>query len=74
MPSKNSETGTKKSGAKSTKRKKSVPVSQTTGTKNQDEHNRIIATAAYYRAEKRGFKGNDADAMQDWLEAEVETS
>jgi len=29
-----------------------------------------IATAAYYRAEKRGFNGGDE--IQDWLEAESE--
>ncbi|MCH9639917.1 MAG: DUF2934 domain-containing protein [Betaproteobacteria bacterium] len=32
----------------------------------------MIATAAYFRAEKRGFKGNGADAEQDWLVAEQE--
>lgn len=31
---------------------------------------RMIAEAAYYRAEKRGFKGGDA--MSDWLDAEHE--
>ena len=29
-----------------------------------------IATAAYYRAESRGF--NSGDEIQDWLEAEAE--
>ncbi len=29
-----------------------------------------IATAAYYRAERRGF--NSGDAIQDWLEAEAD--
>ncbi len=29
-----------------------------------------IATAAYYRAEHRGF--NSGDEIQDWLEAEAE--
>ncbi len=30
----------------------------------------MIATAAYYQAEKRGFNGGDE--IQDWLEAESE--
>lgn len=35
-----------------------------------EERYRMIATAAYYRAEKRGFVGGDP--VQDWLEAEAE--
>jgi hypothetical protein len=35
-----------------------------------DERHRMIAEAAYYRAEKRGFAGGDP--MQDWLEAEAQ--
>lgn len=31
----------------------------------------MIAEAAYYRAERRGFS-DGGDAMQDWLEAEKE--
>ncbi|MBY0483516.1 DUF2934 domain-containing protein [Nitrosomonas sp.] len=31
----------------------------------------MIATIAYYRAEKLGLAGNEADAVQDWLEAEI---
>lgn len=37
---------------------------------NEAERNEMIATAAYYRAEHRGF--NNGNAMQDWLEAEAE--
>lgn len=37
--------------------------------KNEDRHN-MIATAAYYHAEQRGFDG--VSEMQDWLEAEAE--
>ena len=33
---------------------------------------RMIATAAYYRAEQRGFMGGDP--VQDWLAAEAEIS
>jgi di/tripeptidase len=35
-----------------------------------DERHRMIAEAAYYRAERRGFK--DGDAFRDWCEAEAE--
>jgi hypothetical protein len=36
---------------------------------NEDRHS-MIATAAYYQAEQRGFNG--VSEMQDWLEAEAE--
>jgi DUF2934 family protein len=74
MTGRKSEIGTKKAGTKSPKSKKSIQASQTNGTESQDEHHRMIATAAYYRAEKRSFKGNNADIVQDWLEAEEEIS
>jgi Protein of unknown function (DUF2934) len=35
-----------------------------------DERHRMIAEAAYHRAEKRGF--TNGDPMQDWLEAEAQ--
>ena len=35
-----------------------------------EERHRMIETAAYYRAEKRGF--SDGDPVKDWLEAERE--
>jgi DNA repair ATPase RecN len=35
-----------------------------------DERRRMIAEAAYFRAERRGFK--DGDAVRDWCEAEAE--
>lgn len=31
----------------------------------------MIPTIAYYRAEKLGLVDNEADAVQDWLEAEI---
>ena len=37
-----------------------------------DERNRVIALAAYYRAEQRGFV--DGDPLRDWLEAEAEVT
>jgi len=39
-------------------------------TGNGIDRQEMIAIAAYYRAESRGF--NYGDEMQDWLEAEVE--
>jgi hypothetical protein len=32
----------------------------------------MIAEAAYYRAQQRGFRGGDP--LQDWIEAEAEVS
>ena len=36
----------------------------------EEERHRMVAEAAYYRAEKRGFRGGDPD--RDWVEAEAE--
>lgn len=36
------------------------------------ERDRMVAEAAYFRAERRGFSGDDAQRQQDWLEAEAE--
>ena len=38
--------------------------------KLREDRQQMIATAAYYRAENRGFNGGDE--IQDWLEAESE--
>jgi len=35
-----------------------------------EQRHRMIETAAYYRAEKRGFSGGDP--LKDWIEAERE--
>ena len=35
-----------------------------------EQRHRMIETAAYYRAEKRGF--SDGDPLKDWIEAERE--
>jgi hypothetical protein len=37
-----------------------------------EERRRLIAEAAYYRAQQRGFCGGDP--IQDWLEAEAEVT
>jgi hypothetical protein len=39
-------------------------------TLTPEEQHEMIAQAAYYRAEKRGF--GDGDPLADWLEAETE--
>lgn len=36
-----------------------------------DRHE-LIATAAYYKAEARGFSSGDGDELADWLAAEAE--
>lgn len=74
MTSKNSETDTKKSNTRSAKNKESTLASQIVSTANEIDRHRMIATAAYFRAEKRGFNGNGADAEQDWLEAELDVT
>lgn len=53
------------------------PAAATTGKMkkisiNPEERYRMIAVAAYYRAEKRGFIGGDP--AQDWVEAEAEVA
>lgn len=35
-----------------------------------EERRRMVAEAAYFRAQRRGFRGGDPD--RDWIEAEVE--
>lgn len=72
MQSKVSEIDTKKSRTKLSKSEKNVLADQAISEEKVIDRQKMIATAAYYRAEKRGFKGNDADAAQDWLEAEME--
>jgi hypothetical protein len=42
------------------------------GPISPEERHRIIAEAAYYRAEQRRFMGGDP--LQDWLEAEAEVA
>jgi len=39
-------------------------------TLNAEERNRLVAQAAYFRAEKRGFA--PGCELQDWIEAEAE--
>ena len=55
--------------AKSTK---GEPATQTASVPvlNAEERQKLIAQAAYFRAEKRGFA--PGCELQDWIEAEVE--
>jgi len=53
--------------------RKLAPVAAAGGTgtgTHEHDWQEMIATAAYYRAEKRGFAGGSAE--QDWVEAEAE--
>jgi len=54
------------------RRRKNTLSNQSINEKKDIDRQTMIATAAYYRAEKRGFKGNETDTLQDWLEAEME--
>lgn len=73
MPSKVSETAPKKSRAKLSEGEENILAHQVINAARQRAgRQEMIATAAYYRAEKRGFNSSEADAIQDWLEAEME--
>ncbi len=45
-------------------------ASPRSGVVAPEERRRMIAEAAYFKAERRGFQGGSRD--QDWLEAETE--
>lgn len=47
-----------------------VPIHSVQIIEGRENRLQKIATAAYYRAERRGF--NRGGAIQDWLEAEAE--
>ena len=55
--------------------KKTTSAKSAVGSKkkmelNSEQRYRMIAEAAYYRAEKRGFEGGNS--AQDWIDAEAE--
>lgn len=54
--------------------RRKAPARKKTATPaiSPEERIRLIAEAAYYRAEKRGFGGDQAQCERDWLEAEAE--
>jgi len=52
---------------------KSYPQRETTNPSPElkpEERHRMVAEAAYFRAEKRGFRGGNPET--DWMEAEAE--
>lgn len=54
----------------SAKSSKAAPASAGEIAVNGEDRHNMIATAAYYRAERRGF--NAGCETEDWLEAEAE--
>jgi hypothetical protein len=46
------------------------PTAARAATISSDDRRRMIAEAAYFHAERRGFEGGDPD--QDWYRAEQE--
>lgn len=63
MPKAKTKTNEKKAVSKSTTQNKKASASP-------EQRYQMIAEAAYFRAEKRGFLGGNVE--QDWLEAEKE--
>ena len=61
---------TPRSTAAATKRAPKRPAPDVVVTIAPDERQRMIAEAAYYRAERRGFSGGSE--IEDWLAAEAE--
>lgn len=62
---------TKKAKSRSTERDSSTEqVDETMNATVLDEREQMIAEAAYFRAEQRGFQGGDP--QQDWIMAEKE--
>jgi len=53
-----------------TEGKKGSPAPQPGSALNVEERTRLVAQAAYFRAEKRGFA--PGFELQDWVEAEAE--
>ncbi|MBB6056088.1 DUF2934 domain-containing protein [Tolumonas osonensis] len=60
----------KSSPAKPVKRSIPEPIVEPAPSVTEEERCRMIAEAAYFRAEKRGF--TDGNTEEDWLEAEAE--
>jgi hypothetical protein len=65
------ETAMNRSSSPVKRKPRLVSKEQTTvGTIGEEDRARMIAEAAYYKAERRGFVGGDP--LQDWLDAEAE--
>ena len=56
--------------SKSVAKLRSIPTKQAQSLTNRLDRQQLIAIAAYYLAERRGF--NSGDEIKDWLEAEAE--
>lgn len=71
MPRQSSATS-EKNPAKPTRKSdnKSSPAKAWQAGKSEEDRQDMISTAAYYRAERRGFSGGGE--VQDWLDAEAE--
>ncbi|HXH65111.1 MAG TPA: DUF2934 domain-containing protein [Mariprofundaceae bacterium] len=65
---KTTKTTKKPAGAATAKAPRKTATKTSSAPKASREH--MIAEAAYYKAEKRGFSGGDH--VRDWLEAEAE--
>lgn len=63
-------TSKKTTASKKTPSKTTTPRKPTSKTVSHTDMQEMIATNAYYRAERRGFAAGDH--MQDWLDAEAE--
>jgi hypothetical protein len=61
----------KRKAQSSTKQSSGDPSSTQQSVKQEDKH-RLIAEAAYYIAERRGFQGDMV--LEDWLQAEKEVN
>lgn len=53
-----------------TEQKKTGRAKSASSAISPDERERMIAEAAYFRAQQRGFAGGDP--LEDWLSAEAE--
>lgn len=53
---------------KTDKKSKNVDIAETVGAEKSAQHLKMVAEAAYYRAEKRNFE--NGDPVADWIEAE----
>lgn len=47
-----------------------TPIAKSTDAINSDERRRMVAEAAYYRAQRRAFQGGDVN--DDWYRAEAD--
>jgi len=55
-----------------TPKAKKITAKSTAPVMDSQEWQAMVATAAYFRAEARGFSGGSAE--QDWIEAEAEVA